>query len=545
LNAQGQKDRTRVGAAVTKAEKFWDENRPAAAEFVSVEDYTPADYPMPFVSLGYVWWALKRRRRFWCGTALAGLIIGLGLFATTAPGHHATISLLLVNDPTQQPSDAITTAATLAQSQAVAAEVVQQLGISETPGAFSGSYTVTTPTTQVLAIEISAPSDAEAVRRATTLATVFLSYRANLANKELQLEVANLNQQVTAAQATVSSLDNQISNLKAEPATAATQTGIEALQAKRSNAEAALSQVQQYASTTQATDRLNTASVVKESQILDSAATAKTSAKRRLVLDVGGPLMGGLVLGMAIVIVGALLSDRMRRRDDIAAAIGAPVTLSVASAKFGRRPTVGNPRNGQRAKDFDRVVTHLSGLSRRTSSHPAALVVVSLDNVQATARAVEALALLHADRGARVMVADLTPNASLAKLLGAATAGVRQVTVAGQQLRVAVPEKGEVAPNGPLSGKTTDGTGTAYRGSVLAADAGGADLVLTLTTLDPAVGGDHLSTWATEAAVLLTAGESSIARVRAAGEMARHAETHIVSVILLGADTNDESTGMN
>ncbi len=535
MNGQGQKDRSPVKAAVTKAERFWDHSRPPAAGQLAagVEDYSPADYPMPFVSFGYVWWALKRRVRLWAGLAVAGLVIGAGLFVATAPGHQASISLLLTNDPTEVPSDAITTAATLAQSQVVAAEVVQKLGIDETASVFSGTYTVTSPTTRVLDIQISAPSDAEAVSRATTLATVFLNYRAQLANTELQLEVDNLNQQVDDAQAAVS-------KLQAEGAA----TGTKALAAKLSNAQAALSQVQQYSSTTEATDRLNTASVVKESQILDSATAVKSSAKSRLLLDAGGPLLGGLVIGMAIVIVSALLSDRLRRRDDVAAAIGAPVTLSVASAKFGGR-TAGDQGNSQRAKDLDRVVSHLSGLLRRNSSGPATLVVVSLDNVQAAARAVEALALSHAERGARVMVADLTGTAVLANLLGDATAGVRQVTVGGQQLRVAVPEKGEVAPGGPLPGKTAAGTATAYRSSVLAADPAGADLVVTLTTLDPTAGGDHLSTWASEAAVLLTAGESSIARVRAAGEMARHAGTQIVSVVLLGADSNDETTGMN
>ena len=37
----------------------------------------------------------------------------------------------------------------------------------------------------------------------------------------------------------------------------------------------------------------------------------------------------GLVIGMVIVIVRALVSDRLRRRDDIAEAIGAPVKLSI------------------------------------------------------------------------------------------------------------------------------------------------------------------------------------------------------------------------
>ena len=41
----------------------------------------------------------------------------------------------------------------------------------------------------------------------------------------------------------------------------------------------------------------------------------------------------GLVLGLGIVIVRALVSDRLRRRDDVAHALGAPVNLSVGSVR--------------------------------------------------------------------------------------------------------------------------------------------------------------------------------------------------------------------
>ena len=40
-------------------------------------------------------------------------------------------------------------------------------------------------------------------------------------------------------------------------------------------------------------------------------------------------LIAGLVLGLGIVVIRALLSDRLYRRDDVARALGAPVKLSV------------------------------------------------------------------------------------------------------------------------------------------------------------------------------------------------------------------------
>lgn len=522
-----------------------DRNRFPIDDLVVAEDYSPGDYPMPFISMGYVWSALKRGSRVWCGTAMAGIIIGLGLFVATPPGHQAEVSLLLTNNPLEDPSEAIQTAATLAQSQTVAAAVVKKLGISETPGSFINTYSVAMPTTRVLQITLTAPSDGEATSRATTLATAFLQYRAQLAQSELRFEAADLNRQVAAAETQVSDLDSQIQQLSSQATTGTTQTKLKKLQADKANAESSLTQVQQYVSTTLATARLNTASLVNESQILDPATAVKSSAKKRLLFDVVAPLFGGLIIGMAIVIVGALISDRMRRRDDIAAVIGAPVTLSVASTKFNRGLAAAGSRPNQRDHDLEQITGHLNGLLPRTGGRSAGLVVVGLDNVQAAARVVAALALSHADEGKRVMVVDLTSTTAIARLLETTASGVRRVTVSGKHVLLAVPEKGDVAPVGPFPSKAFELSAPARRGDAFVADTAGADLVLTLATIDPAVGGDHLSTWASDAAILLTAGESSIARVRAAGEMARHAGTRIVSVVLMGADTNDETTGMS
>jgi hypothetical protein len=70
-----------------------------------------------------------------------------------------------------------------------------------------------------------------------------------------------------------------------------------------------------------------------------------------------------------------------------------------------------------------------------------------------------------------------------------------------------------------------------------------ADLLLTLVTLDPAMGGAHLATWASEAVVAVTAGRSCAEEVRSAGEMIRLAGTRLDSAVLIGADRSDTSLG--
>ena len=77
----------------------------------------------------------------------------------------------------------------------------------------------------------------------------------------------------------------------------------------------------------------------------------------------------------------------------------------------------------------------------------------------------------------------------------------------------------------------------------LAAACASADSLLTLVTLDPVSGGNHLASWANEAVAVVTAGRSSATRIRAVGEMIRLAGTRLVSVVLLKADKSDESLG--
>ena len=74
---------------------------------------------------------------------------------------------------------------------------------------------------------------------------------------------------------------------------------------------------------TQATSETTTASMVQGSQVLNPATLDHHSRFKGAAEYVGEALLAGLVIGMAIVVVRALITDRLRRRDDIAEALGA------------------------------------------------------------------------------------------------------------------------------------------------------------------------------------------------------------------------------
>ena len=71
-----------------------------------------------------------------------------------------------------------------------------------------------------------------------------------------------------------------------------------------------------------------------------------------------------------------------------------------------------------------------------------------------------------------------------------------------------------------------------------------ANLLLTLATVDPSLGGEHLATWATDAVAVVTAGRSSWEKIHGVAELVRLSGTRLVSAVLVGADKTDESLGM-
>jgi hypothetical protein len=120
---------------------------------------------------------------------------------------------------------------------------------------------------------------------------------------------------------------------------------------------------------------------------------------------------------------------------------------------------------------------------------------------------------------------------------------VHPVTVQDVAMKVVIPAKDDSVPAGPVKTEMAPADFAAAPPDV--ADAySSADVLLTLVTLDPMLGAEHLATWATEAAVMVTAGGSSWTRVQAVGEMVRLAGVHLGSGVLIGADKTDESLGL-
>jgi capsular polysaccharide biosynthesis protein len=547
-------------------ERLW-----AYDDFLAEEDPPVSDFSAGLVSLGYLKAGLRRSARLWCATAALGFVCGLGLAVAAPPAYQATTTVLLTHNSSQDPTDAVSTDISLAGSHTVADRAMAKLGLTGNAGAFVAAESVSALTNRVLQITVSAPSSAQAVARAQALATEFLAFRAEQLQDQQQLVGNGLDQQVNQAKAQLAAINQQISQQSGQSGSAAKLTQLDT---QKTDAANNLDALQQTVASNQASGEAQVLSQIKGSQVLDAAAPVHHSVlKTDLIYALIG-LVVGLVAGLAFVIVRSLITDRLRRRDDIADALGAPITVSAGPVRR-RRWWPSRPRTrARRAADLQRLAASLRSTMPAPSSGPAALALVAVDNQAEAAQVLVTLATSAAHDGQSVLIADLSPGTPVARLLGTAGPGVHQAETDGIQLTVAVPEEASLLPAGPRgpvrpagrppsrpagpSSSRANGSSssrpdrlTGLLPSEADADSAGtlrtayqrADLMLTLVALGPSLDAANLPTWAPSAAVVVTAGRSTWLRLNAVSELIRLSGTTLDAAVLIGADQNDESLG--
>jgi capsular polysaccharide biosynthesis protein len=484
--------------------------------------------------------AIRRTARWWCAAGLVGLLIGAALFTKILPPpYKATSSVLISQSAPGDASDAILTDIAVAESHTVAEAAMGKLGIpvnAKSVQTFLGEYAATSQSvgsTGVLLFTAKATSSSAAVARAQAVAEAFLQVRTAELNSELAATISAINKQVSQDTSRVNLLDQKISALSKQQT-----SQLASLQNQRKLARGILVGLLASAKSYETTVRVANNSAIQGSRILDHGLAAPRSRIKYPLYYFGGGLFGGLAVGLGLVAVIALVSTRLRRRDDIARALGAPVRLSL-----GRVRLAGRGMAAARRPEIRQIVAHLRRLVSQGSSAPAELALVAIDAPDVAAVALASLALSYAREGKRVLVADLSPDAAVGRLLGRTDSGVHNVTVDGQQLVIARPDADDAAPLGPRPGPGSARHDPRRPSRPLDRVYAAAEVTLTLTMLDPALGADHLATWTSESAVILTVGESTGTKIHTIGQMIRLAGVTLVSGILLGADKDDVSLG--
>ena len=506
-------------------------------DFAGAEN-RPGDFVPGLVNLGFIKAAIRRSVWFVSFLAAVGLFAGIGVVVKYPHSYQATASVFLTISPYEDTLTAVANNQAMAATSPVATIALKKLGLNESVDNFLSSYTVSSSTARVLTVTGSGPSAEQAVLRTGAVANAFLKFRADELQAQQNLVVQSLNQQVDQAKQRVSSIDGQISQLSGQGPSATR----DKLDGDRTAAANALSNLQQAAATNQTTTLPALTAALKNSQLL-SVTPIPLAKKKILVTYAAIGLIAGLVVGLTIVIIRALISNRLRRRDDVAYALDAPVKLSVRGLRAHSRLTPWRGRGAKRNNDLKRVVAHLHTAVPRRTQGAQGLAIVAVDNAPVVAQAVMELATSYAGGGTEVVAADLSSGAHLAHLARVRGPGTHTVSHDGVTFTMAVPERDDMAPAGPLPPFNSP-PGRAQAADPLVTSDVSADLLLTLATLDPAVGGDHLATWATNAVVVVSSGESSAERIHSVGEMIRLAGMRLDSVVLLGADKSDESLGL-
>jgi hypothetical protein len=217
--------------------------------------------------------------------AIAGLLIGTGLYVASPHAYQASTTLYLTVGPEAQPGTAILEDQTIAQSRSVAGLAVHKLGLRQSVNSFLGSYTATVVTDRVLSITVNAPSSREAVRRVSAVASEFLAFRAKQLQAQQRLQFAALDQQITKSKQRIKAISAQISKVSAQPTTPKQQSKLTALQSQRDRADADLTALKQATSNDKASTQLTTAAMIQESVVLDPAsALAPPSRVKHLIL---------------------------------------------------------------------------------------------------------------------------------------------------------------------------------------------------------------------------------------------------------------------
>lgn len=470
--------------------------------------------PAGLTSLRFISEAVRRQALVWCAAGIAGLMASVGLYVLAPQAYQAQTSVLVTNDTNADSGVQIQGDIQIAQNAQVAEGAMDEIGSRQSVGAFLASYSVTALSDRVLQITARATSTDAAVREAAAIAAAFVKFRAYELTTQQRLAVAALRPLIALGRRRFKSLTTRIAQVTAEPRSRARNAELRHLQKKYRKASISLGALEytltNYPALTQ--------SMVQGTQVLDAAAQVPPSRRHIAVITAIAGLMCGLGLGLGSVVVSALMSDRPRRRDDVARLLGSAVR-SVSRPRLAVRP--GRP-------EIRRLSDHLR--EAMPDSKPTALAVVAVDSDRPAALAIASLAVSCARDGRRVMLADLSGHASAARALGVREPGVHEIEANGAHLVVAVPAPGEVGPCGP-SGIVTDARESA-------------DLLLSLAGLDPAVGADQLATWATDVAVVMTAGRSAPKAIHAAGEMVRLAGLHLPFGVLLRADKTDETFGL-
>ncbi|WP_329124839.1 Wzz/FepE/Etk N-terminal domain-containing protein [Streptomyces sp. NBC_01465] len=345
--------------------------------------------------------AVRRRRRLWCVLALLGLLAGAAV-AVLLPPPPSAVTKVLVAHAEDQPNDTGTLMRTDVQVLAttrIAELALTSLKSQEKPEDFMKDYRGTGLTNNLLQIDVTGDTDAQAVARAKALADAFVKDHVQRMQDTAKAEADALLQQRDRMREELTQVNEEIGTQspEADPKASAS---LETLYARRAELNSRIADFDERA----ADARTGTPKVIAGTQIVDAPRVVQHSLPRTMVTDAVIGFLLGLVLGVALAAVGVVVRDRPVLRRDIAAHLGA----SVISELPRRRGRLWQRRRTRVARE--RLTT---SLSRTVRGSTETVSLLELGSAHATSAIALAVGRALAAEGPAVLV-DGLPRLQLA-----------------------------------------------------------------------------------------------------------------------------------
>ncbi|MDF2265171.1 Wzz/FepE/Etk N-terminal domain-containing protein [Streptomyces coacervatus] len=389
----------------------------------------------PLIDLQALVVAVRRRRRLWTAMALLGLLIG-GAVAVLLPPAPAAVTKVLVAHQEDQPNDTgtlIRTDVQLLGTTRIADQALRSLKSPEKPEDFMKDYRGTGLSNNVLQIDVTGATEAEAVARAKALAEAFVADHAKRVRDIADAEAKGLIAQRDRMQAELADVNKQIGGRSpdSDPKASASTESLFARRAELTSRIADFSQRSEEA-------RIGTPQLIAGTQIVDGPRAVRQSLPKAAVTNAVIGCVLGLFLGLALAAVGVVVADRPVLRRDIAENLGASVI-----AELPRRS--GRPWQRRRIRVARERLTTSLARTVRGSAEPLSLLELGC----ARSTSVIALSLARAVAAdGPVAVIDGLPGPQLAKHRPkpgdpTVVSGERAATLSPEERRIGV---GSVAP---------------------------------------------------------------------------------------------------
>lgn len=487
--------------------------------------------------------ALRRGWRVWVSFAVLGAYAGLAVLALLPPSSTATVTLLMAHPAGMDAISASGTDVSLLASREVAVRALRDLGVGMSPDVFQSTVSAEGVTNEILKISVSAADDQTAVARANAVTKEYLAFRSDQLRSLSNGLVSGYAQRIAAMQKQISTLNQEYATVSQQGV--AGQTRATEILTQRAELSSQVTSMQQASEDSS----LQTDAAISSTHVVDSARAVRPSMKKALVLDLGSGVLGGGALGAALVLFKALTSERLRRRQDVALALSAPVRFSVTSPGPADRRSgrIGQRLLGRapwRRRDLEALVYGLG-----SAVLPGGLRPDPARRGVAAAPRAGSVGVAAVGGNATVAADIITAVASHLRVYGLSVFLVDLSAVGALVRRMPRVDAPSVfrptgVPGIAMGPEGTRAVSALPVGHPLRESWESADVVIALVEVDPGLDVENLRSWVDQVIPLVTAGASTAELLQTTAELLRAAGLPVPFAMMVGADASDESLGL-